>query len=124
MPRPKGVSRKEWAEKKALEKKNAKQKKHLDDALLKGFVSQPEVLLAFMNATIDKMQDVNTKIKNIQKDINTTREDLIEEIDSNVEAFKFVHSDMETTSRLATWASFCGIVAVIASCVALYFALI
>lgn len=124
MPRPKGVSRKERAEKKALEKKNAKQKKHLDDALLKGFVAQPEVIFAFMNATIDKIQDVNAKIKNIQRDINTTREELLSETDSNIEAFKFVHSDMKTTSRLAAWASFCGIVAVIASCVALYFALI
>jgi hypothetical protein len=120
MPRPKGVSRKERAEKKALEKKNAKQKNHLDDALLAGFVAQPEVILAFMNATIDKIQDVNAKINNIRKDIVATREDLIEETDSNVEAFKWVNSDMNKNFRVSLASIIIAIISLIISGVTLY----
>lgn len=120
MPRPKGVSRKQRAEKKALEKKNAKQKNHLDDALLKGFVAQPEVILAFMNATIDKIQDVNSKIKNIQGDIKTTRAELIEETDSNVEAFDWINSDMNKNFRISVASIIISIISLIISGVALY----
>jgi len=73
MPRPKGVSRKEW-NKNHLEKENTKQKKHLDEALFDKFVTQPEVIAAFMNATIDKIQDINTKISKIEKRADITKD--------------------------------------------------
>jgi hypothetical protein len=74
MPRPKGVSRKERAERKALEKKNAKQKPHLGDVLLESFVTKPEVIAAFMNSTIDKIQNINTRISKIEKRADVTKD--------------------------------------------------
>lgn len=120
MPRPKGVSRKELAEKKALEKKNAKQKNILDNALIDKFVTQPEVIAAFMNATIDKIQDVNAKIKNIQGDIKTTRAELIEETDSNVQAFDWVNNDMNKNFRISVASIIISIISLIVSGVTLY----
>ena len=120
MPRPKGVSRKERAEKKALEKKNAKQNERFQKTLTEDFVSRPEVILAFMNATIDKMQDVNSKIKNIQSEIKATRAELIEETDSNVQAFDWVNNDMNKNFRVSLSSIIIAIISLIVSGVTLY----
>ena len=126
MPRPKGVSRKERAEKKALEKKNAKQKNHLENALLAKFATQPEVILAFMNSTIDKMQDVNTRISKLEKRADVTKDAIwdcyleVQWIDWDLENLEKDVKDLSTKSKLSTISLVIAIISLIISGVTLY----
>lgn len=126
MARPKGVSRKERAERKALEKKNAKQKNHLDNALLASFVTQPEAILAFMNATIDKMQNVNTRISKIEKRADVTKDAIgdcyleVQWIDWDLENLEKDVKDLSTKANLSILSLVIAIISLIVSGVTLY----